>query len=338
MNNRRFIGLTALLAIPVLMLSVLTPAPILAMSITSASVIAFDPVSCVLTIQYTRTATTNDDGHGNDYYAIVVTDSSGAVVSGANYFSNLTDGTAQKVKQLQLTPPSASSTLLTVSYYDNPGMTLIAQSSYPISPKACVTYYPPNNRSVATILVDTPVYQGADVTSGVVGTLKAGQTWFVTTRDSTGQFWQVFVAGPNLGWVKAADISVPPTDITGASNAALPAPIGGGPLGTAAMSGIPAPVVLTIAVGSSASQPSVQTMPQGTIMAVIYPTHLSLHTVASDASSSSATASAGDRYVVLGRLAGQNWIKLSGPAGTGWTTAGYVILSASLDSVPVIGS
>jgi hypothetical protein len=342
MSGRRLITrLTAAIGLLMAMLGILLPTPAMALTASGLSIVGVDPSTCVANFQYTRTPTI-DDGGGNDFFRVVVTDSTGQVDGTANFHATIGSGTLTLVRQVPLSQPAKNSTSLTATIYEQtalfntePNGALLTQSpAFSVSSIICggngssgsstspsITYYPPENRTLAYVRVDTPVYVGPDVKSQTIGTLKAGQSWFVSVRDSSGKFWQVFLGGPSLGWIKAADISVPNQSVTGASNTATSTPTAGG----------------STAAGAN-NQPGIQTVPKGTVVGVIITSHLKLHATGSISSPSVGTANAGERYILIGRLAGQTWVKVTGPAGTGWANSFYMILSAPLSQVPVITS
>ncbi len=67
--------------------------------------------------------------------------------------------------------------------------------------------YPPDTRVMGLIKVDTPLYAMPDKTSPVVGTLTAGQTWFLVGTAHNATWYQVFVGGPQLAWVQASAVA-----------------------------------------------------------------------------------------------------------------------------------
>jgi uncharacterized protein YgiM (DUF1202 family) len=61
---------------------------------------------------------------------------------------------------------------------------------------------------MATVKSSTPLYDAPSTSSDVVGSLAAGQTWFILGTDSTGTWIQVQIV-PNLsGWAPASTIAV----------------------------------------------------------------------------------------------------------------------------------
>ena len=144
---------------------------------------------------------------------------------------------------------------------------------------------------MATVRVNTSVYSDLNSASNVVATLTAGQTWFVSTTDSTGKFNQIFLGGPNLGWVKASDIALQGT---------FPAPSSTTTGGTA-----PSVAANNPAFGS------------GTILAF----NLRIHSTADLNSPQIGVAHGGDAYQVTSQQG--NWLNVSGPGGTGWISADF---------------
>ncbi len=69
------------------------------------------------------------------------------------------------------------------------------------------SYYPAADRVMATVKYDTPIYSEPDLKGLVVGTLKAGQTWYLVGTAHNQTWYQVFVAGPQYAWVPAAAVS-----------------------------------------------------------------------------------------------------------------------------------
>ncbi len=335
--RRLILRFTLALFLPVTLLGLLLPTPSLALTASNVSILGVDG-TCNVTVRYDRAYTHNDgslynDGILDDFYRIVITDNTSHVTAVIDYYTTSTDPAATKVKTFQMSAPSVGSTSLTATIYDQTtylsganGTPLANSLAFSISSNVCsggsaansggantvqnqpLTYYPPENRRLAYIRVNTPIYAGPSLKSGTVGTLKAGQTWFVSVKDPTGMFWEVFLGGPSLGWIKASDI-----EVSGQS----PAASGTGGTGTT-------------------NRPGVATVAPKTIIGVVLASHLAIHITGNSKSARVGTANLGERYTVLGRIAGSSWVKVTGPGGTGWVNSYYMFMTTVLHYVPVI--
>lgn len=176
-----------------------------------------------------------------------------------------------------------------------PGPTATATISV-LPPVLGPSYYPPERRVMASIRRDTAVYGTPDSKGPVVGKLQAGQTWFVTGVDDTGQFNEVFLGGPELGWVKAADVEMHgplptiPSSNTSIANGVL---VGNNAIGSAVVTAY----TLRIRSGPGLNNPQIGLAYQG------------------------------DTYTVFARRG--VWLNVSGPGGSGWVHGDWVNLQGA---------
>lgn len=91
-----------------------------------------------------------------------------------------------------------------------PGLTGVSPTTYSCTNTPApgniptITYYPPDTRVLGTVNYTTPIYASPDKSSAVVGTLTAGQTWYLVGTAHNATWYQVYVSGANLVWVPAA--------------------------------------------------------------------------------------------------------------------------------------
>jgi hypothetical protein len=205
---------------------------------------------------------------------------------------------------------------------------------------------------MALIRIDTPVLDADSPNANVKGILKAGQTWFVTTPDSSGAYFQVFVNGPNLGWVRAADIQLlgplpgspatpnPVINPPPANNAIIPpikAPFDravvqtnpGNALSVAANNAINAPILPN-------DQSSLIPFPVASLPGVVTIYNLALRNAPGTDSAQVGMARQGEVYTVSGQSPSGTWLHVSGPAGTGWMDAAFVRVIGPRASLPVM--
>jgi hypothetical protein len=120
------------------------------------------------------------------------------------------------------TPPAASGTTFAVQvwvwdgvtglYVANPSGTsnVWQENDYtcttaapPGGPIAGASYYLPAKYVMGLVTTTTSLYSQANIRSQVVGTLLAGQHWFIVGTAHQKSWYQIFVAGPQYAWVPA---------------------------------------------------------------------------------------------------------------------------------------
>jgi len=168
------------------------------------------------------------------------------------------------------------------------------------APTAAPSYPLPAIRALATILTNAAVYDAPD--GSLVVTLKAGQTWFVTRRDSSGRFYEIFLGGPNMGWIRASEVQL---------QSALPGDFSSGPNNDAVR--LPVPLSNSNALGT----------------AVIQAYNLRIHSGPGLNQPQIGLAHQNDVYTVLDRNG--DWLNVTGPGGIGWIRADF----ANVRRVPV---
>ncbi len=389
MSNRQlaFRVIVVATVIPLLVLTLVLAVPSRAIDPSSAA-LSINSSTCLgAVITLTRDPTTNDGfdsgiGANADYYRITIIDGFGNTVLVSSRRAHFGTGIATSQSTATFTVPALGFALHAFMYdqttfnaSDPNGILLASAGPFPINcggptptivpttqpgatPTGSSNYYPPTTRVMALIRVDTPVLDAPSNDANVKAMLKAGQTWFVTTPDPSSQFYQIFVSGPNLGWVRASDIQLLGS-LPGSPNAGNPTPNplvaptpAGNPLNSpiqlnnppfyhAVVSSDPNNPLSVAASGSlnssirPADSSALAPIAGASLPGVVTGYTLTLRSAPGTNSAQVGLAHQGETYTVLGQSASGNWLRVAGLAGTGWVDGSFIRVLGSRASLPV---